>query len=443
MVVRSLSASLLFAPLVAALPISLAAQDPASQDPANTKSAGQAEAPHVAYPERDALTPFRAPAEVYAPPDKLYSLLRRMRAMASSPRFEKRTDSKGREIVADPTWQDLHDEVAKIGLDAGYLASIMRQSKNADDRRTAYYAMFYCDRVDYVLNLISHIPGEPVQQTRQEAFPRAAKYLAAHLGRRFGDLDDERKAEIVANMPEPGSPAAKTAGIVRAPRDSDHLHPFRVVPFIQLLNERPIDQAQALWFLNEVFKLREDLAVTWLEPALPRLMQLVRSDNRDVQQQTITILRTVGGKELRSPPAVSEAAALMQWAEDATKRMFPPIRNVNNALIELYPSEELDAIVAAGIAALENSSIGDPFVERQDNGQYLRGFRVARVPEALEPLAIPVGAVITAVNGAGIANAKTLLATTKMFLEARGRPQKLLVEYSLKGKTHAVEYRVR
>ena len=122
--------------------------------------------------------------------------------------------------------------------------------------------------------------------------------------------------------------------------------------------------------------------------------------------------------------------------------MFPPIRNLNDTLIVLFPSPERDAIVDAAVKALENSSIGDHFSKQQDNGQWLRGFRVAHVPETLAPLAIPEGAIITRLNGAPILNAKMLLATTTALVKA-GLPRKLLVEYVSDGKPRAVEYQVR
>ena len=101
------------------------------------------------------------------------------------------------------------------------------------------------------------------------------------------------------------------------------------------------------------------------------------------------------------------------------------------------PGEENTALMLA----LENSSIGDHISKQLDDGQWLRGFRVAHVPEALTPLAIPEGAIILRMNGAPILNAKTLLSTTKAFLEA-GIPRRLIVEYVVDDEERAVEYRV-
>ena len=64
------------------------------------------------------------------------------------------------------------------------------------------------------------------------------------------------------------------------------------------------------------------------------------------------------------------------------------------------------------------------------------------MPAELDPLAIPEGAIITAINGVGVMNAKTLLATTRTLLESLAPPRKLMVEYVHDGKPHAVEYHV-
>ena len=397
---------------------------------------------HVAFPERDALTPFRAPSEIYAPPDRLYSLLRRMRAMAANPANERSTDEDGREVLALEAWREIHGEVERIGLDAGYLASIMRMSKNDDDRRTAFYAMFYCDRVDYVMNLIGHIPGEPLRATRQEAFARAIEYLKANLNRRFGDLDPDHKKAILEAMPEIGSPVAKQRGIVREPRDDDHLNQLGLIPFFQLLDvDEPIDQAQALWFLKEVFTLRIDLAQLWLEPVLPRLRQLLISDDAKVREQVTGLLRAIGPKDLPEAP-VDDPVGLRDWAEIAIRNLFPPIRNINDALIVLFPSEDRDRIVKAAVEGLVDSAIGDPYTGKDEAGERVRGFRLATMPDELEPLAIPRGAIITSLNGAMVHDAESLLQTATRLIESLGTPRKLLVEYVVEGKRKAVEYRI-
>jgi hypothetical protein len=247
---------------------------------------------------------------------------------------------------------------------------------------------------------------------------------------------------VIAAMPQPGSPAAKAAGITRAPRDEDQLYSLRLVPFFQLLDlDEPLDQAQGLWFLKEVFLLRRDLALAWVEPSLPRLRQLLASDDAAVRAQAIGLFAAIGPKGLPSAP-IDDARALQTWADTAARALFPPIRNLNDAVVQIQPSPERDALMAAGTKALATSAIGDAFSGRGKDGQYYRGFRVITVPDELQALAIPAGAVITTVNGVGITDAASLLATVQKLLDTQKHPRQLLVEYRLGDEQHAVEYRL-
>ena len=408
---------------------------------------GAQEPKAIAYPEHDILSPFRHPTDVYAPPDELFRLLRQMQAIAEAPAAKTDFDVNGREIVDDDGWRAARAAVQQLGVDAAYLAQIMRLHKNAGERATAFYGAFYCDNVDHVLNLIAHIPGEPERRTRERAMPRAIAYLHAHLGRRFGDLGEDAKQAMLAAMPQPGSPAAKARGITRAPRDEDQLYELRLVPFFQLLDlDNLDDQAQGLWFLKEVFLLRKDLALTWLEPALPRLRQLLAAGDstvagKAVRDQTIGLFEAIGPNNL-TPAPVDDARALQAWADTASKSLFPPIRNLNDAIVQIQPSPERDALVAAGTKALETSAIGDPFAGRGKDGQYYRGFRVVTVPDELKALAIPAGVVITTVNGVGVTDAASLLRTVREQLDLQKHPRRLLVEYRRDDSLYAIEYQL-
>lgn len=407
-------------------------------------SAAAQEQKTIAFPQRDILSPFRKPAEVYAPPDHLFALLRRMRSLADDPNLHKEFDAEGREIVDHEGWRNARQEVDTIGIDASYLAAILRMSGNGDDRATSLYAMFFCKQPDLVANLISHIPGEPELTARQQAYPRAIAWLKAHLGKRFGDLPDEEKKRIVMALPQPGSPAAKAAGITRAPRDEDPLLDLRLIPFFQLLDlDTPIDQAQGLWFLKEVFLIRTDLAAMWTEPALPRIRQLLLSEDKKVRAEAIGLLQAIGPKDL--PPISVEAKAqeLQDWADRAVRRLFPPIRNLNDTIVQLYPSPERDALVAAGKKALEGDTLGDPTHGRTKDGQNYRGFCVRRVPDELKALAIPEGAVITMVNGLPVTDAKSLLQHVLQQIESKKHPRVLMVEYVHQDAQKAIEYRIQ
>ncbi|HEX6811234.1 MAG TPA: hypothetical protein VF384_06405 [Planctomycetota bacterium] len=396
----------------------------------------------IAYPQRDILSPFRNPVDTCAPPDELFRQLRNMEAIAALPDAIKSFDKDGREVVDDKAWRGARAQVERLGIDASNLAQIIRLHKNAGDRATAFYAAFFVTNPDYVVNLISHIPGEPERRTREAAMPRAIEYLRVNLRRRFGDLAPEQKAELAKALPKVGSPEARAAGVVREPRDEDHLHDLLLTPFFQLLDlDDALDQAQGLWFLKEVFTLRADLALRWAEPALPRIRQLLTSDSPPVKEQAIGFFQAIGPAKLRPPP-VDDPLALQQWVDEACKALFPPIRNLNDTIVQLHPSPERDAIAAAAVKALENSSIGDPVSGQSKDGKHYRGFRVILVPEELKPLAIPAESVITTVNGVLVNDAASLLKTVSDMLRTGRHPRRLFVEYVRNGVQHAVEYRV-
>ncbi|MCC7395502.1 MAG: hypothetical protein IT455_00385 [Planctomycetes bacterium] len=423
----------------------LAAASAQTPPPPATTPAAPQQPSAVAYPERDILSPFRNPTDVYAPPDELFRLLRTMQA--ASERFPDRRsyDEQGREVVDDPAWREAMAGLQEQRLDPGYLAQVMRLHRNSTDRATAFYAMFWADDVDHVFNLISHIPGEPVRRTREAALPRAVEYLRRHLGRRFGDLTTEQKQAALAAMPQPGSPMAKAQGVSRQPTDADHLHTLRMTPFFQLLDvDDALDQAQGLWFLKEVFTLRRDLAELWLEPALPRLRQLLRVADERVRTQAIALLQGLAPEDLAPVAADADAAALERWAILVGKSMFPPIRNLNDAIVQLYDSPERDAIAAAGVRWLENGSIGGASDGQRKDGTRFYGCRVELLPEELKPLRIPLHAVITTVNGVPVRDAAAILATIKNQLEAQRKasPKRLFLEFVRDGVDHAIEYRV-
>ena len=406
-----------------------------------TSPAAAQEQKTIGYPGRDLLSPFRKPVDAYAPPDELFGALRKMQELANDARLPKSHDRDGREIVDDVRWQAAFADVKRIGVDAAYLAQILRVSRNAGDRATALYAMFYVDNPVHVMELIEHIPGEPERKAREAAFPRAVEFLRKVLSRRFGDLDEQQKKVLLDAMPEPGSPVARARGIGRAPVDSDALYQLRMIPFLQLLDvDEPLDQGQALWFLKEVFRLRVDLALQWLEPSLPRIRQLLIGDDERVRQQAIELLQVVGPANLREPPI--DLRALLVWADEAQKGLFPPIRNLNDAIVQLHPSPERDALVAAGETALQNSSIGDPFAKQGKDGNWVRGFRLATVPDELKALAIPAGAIVTTVNGVQVHDSKTLLQTVRDQLRSQKHPRRLFVEFLRDEVQHAIEYRV-
>src|SRR5262249_9905132 len=129
-------------------------------------AAAQQPQPKPAYPQRNALSPFRTCDQIVAPPDRVFAQLRLMRAIADAPDARKDFDQDGRQIADDDRWRTAHRELATMFVDAGHLAQILRGSRNVDDRALAFYGAFYCRNVDHVCNLIAHIPGEPEAKTR-------------------------------------------------------------------------------------------------------------------------------------------------------------------------------------------------------------------------------------------------------------------------------------
>lgn len=420
MMVRLLTTSLL-----AMVGLHLAAQEPK----------------HVAYPQKDALSPFRNPTDVYAPPDEVYRLLRTMQGIADAPGALKQFGADGRETIDDKRWRQARTELMQKGLDAGYLAQIMRLNRNAADRATAFYGAFHVANVDHVFELIAHIPGEPERRTRELAMPRAIEFLRANLRQRFGDLTKEQRDILVQALPKPGSPEAKQKGMSRGPEDRDWLHSLTLVPFLQMLDlDDPIDQAQALWFVKEAVTVRLDLGLLWLEPSLPRVKQLLLSSSPKVKEQAVGLVQAIGPKDLAAPP--EEPAALLDWADTAIKELFPPIRNLNDTIVQIQPSPERDALVKAAVSAVETSAIGDAWSGPAKDGRTVHGFRVLTMPKELASLAIPSQAVVTSVNGVAVTDAKSLLSTVTQQLQTLRHPRKLFVEYLVNGEMRAIEYRL-
>ena len=407
------------------------------------------------YPARDVLSPFRAPDEIAAPPDALFAALRTMRRIADDPAAVKSFDVDGREVIDDEMWRAAREEAERIGVDAGMIAVQVRSNRNADERAIAFYGAFFCGNVDHVFNLISHIPGEPVRQTRERAYPRAIAFLKAHVGRRFGDLSPERKAAIQAEMPQIGSPAAKSRGITRMPTDEDLLHTVHLPPFYQLLDlDDAMDQAQGLWFVKETCLARRDLAASTLEPALPRIRQLLRSPDASVRHEAFGVFCAIAEKGVKVPDA-KDTAAVETFAVAAGKSMFPPLRRTSEGLLWLLPGEERDALVAAALAALDKESLGRPDRGETSSGVPFRGFRVDTVPAELAVLGIPQGAVITAINGMPIHDAKSIRAAIEEQFWVLDRSENkegvkkpktaatLVVEFQQGDTAKAMEYRVR
>ena len=393
------------------------------------------------YGQRDILTPFRNPQQTVPMPEPMAEVFRQLQIMQNTAENigPVRFDDQGREICDHPRWKAAYQALRRQYVDPGFLSYVLRHSGSVEHREVALYGSYFVDNSDYVLDLIEHIPGEPVQRLREKSYVRAINYLKVHLPRRYGDLTEEQIAGL--NRPPVGSPVANALGITADPRPDEPLYSLDLRPYFQLLEkDSASDQAQGLWFAKECFWIREELAVIWMERMVPRLRMFLVSENEQVRKEAFGIIEAADPKRRPVPPMHSDPKDVVAWLDAVLYELYPPIRVISSGLIELYSSEDLDEVVQVGTELLGRDGIGSPRNGQTDDGVYYRGFHVARTPEPLNKLGIPVGAVITGINGHPLSGSAQLLEIVKTELEHR---LQLLVEYVHDGKLLAIEYRVR
>jgi len=397
-----------------------------------------------AQQKSDILTPFRNPTQDYAPPDAVYEALRTMQAVAEGPaRDSVRTDQDGREVCDHPEWKAAFQrlEAAKGPSYENYLAQIMRRSRSVEDRATAFYGAFFGDHPEHVINLISHIPGEPFRPTREKALARAIPYLRVHLTRRFGDLSETEQAELMAGRPQVGSPAAKSMGITSDPTAESFLYALNLKPFAELLLvEDPLDRAQGWWFFKELVQLRRGDVDSWMRPMVLRMRRAAVSDNKVERNEVFGLLAAIDPQRRSPPPIDAEGDALTDWINDVIESVFPPIRTVSEGLVEIYPGRQREELIAVGRDVLRRGGLGEFKADRFENGDWYRGIQINALLPPLEKLGLPVGAVLCSLNGQPITGEKQLLDAVTKQLTAGA--VSLIVEYARGGEMRAVEFRV-
>lgn len=396
----------------------------------------------IALPaQQDLLTPFRNPQSDVPIPDRQVEVFRQLRLMMNLAENvgPVSTDSQGREICDNPRWKEAYETLLEHYVDPGFLSYVLRNSGSADNRRVALYGSYFVTNPEYVIDLIEHIPGEPVQRFREASYPRAINYLRVHLPRKFGDLTEEEVAGL--NRPPVGSPVANSMGITRELQPEDRLHALDLRPFVQLLEQdAPSDRAQGLWFIKECFWIDKGLATIWMERMAPRLRLFLMSDDDAVRKECIGVIEAADPKRRPAPAVDADAADIEAWLDDVMYELYPPIRVISSGLIELYPSEDLDKVVEVGSALLGRDGIGSLRSGKTGDGMFYRGFAVLRAPDPLDRLGMPVGAVITAVNGQPVGEGTQLLEVIRSQLEHK---LQFLVEYVHDGRVKAIEYRLR
>lgn len=390
--------------------------------------------------QQDILSPFRNPRTTVPIPDVQAEVFRQLRIMQDTAETlgPVSTDELGREVCDHPRWKAAFQELSKHYVDAGFLAYVLRESGSVEDRRAALYGTYFVSNPDYVMDLIEHIPGEPVRRLRESSYARAINYLRVYLPRKWGDLTADEVAAL--NRPDPRSPAGRAMGLVE-PTPEDRLYGVDLRPFYQLLEkESPDDRAQGLWFIKECFWIEKDLAKDWMETMVPRLRLFLQSEDEDVRKESFGVIEAADPKNRAAPALDSDQEEVEAWLDSVLYELYPPIRVISSGLVELYESEDLDKVVEVGSTLLARDGIGSVRSGRTEDGRFYRGFAVGRAPDPLDRLAIPVGAVITAINGRPVGDSRELL---ELIRDEAEHKLQFLVEYVHDGRVMAIEFRLR
>lgn len=395
--------------------------------------------------EYDNIKPFRRPLGVTdnipgQARDLIADLTEMQRLAINANQLQLMIDPDGREICSIRAWTQAHENVKANGLNMeGWLGKILREDNDVRTRRACIYGMFYFNDPQKIIQLISNLPGEPLRDLREAGFEFALRYMRVHY-----------------KKSSPQNPKFPDNGIV-VPK-----YEFNPLPFFLLLDQKQtIDQRQGLWFLTEVLKIRRDLGRVYFEELEDRLSKMLMSQDKDLRQQTIRFLAAIDQNQKRVPKAEAEDATLKAWYDDISYELFPPIRHLSTGRCDLYPSEDLDNIIAAGKRVLI-PALFPPATARLKAGATRYGIRLGRVTEPLSKLGMPFNSVIVSINNQAVLSAEhakkvfvnyfaELKASEKSArerAEATGQPappQKIptiQVEYIFRQRAYMKEYRL-
>lgn len=384
-------------------------------------------------PKMEYLRPFRNPDKNLQPPMELYEELRTMLAIARDPSVKKSYDEEGREVCDHSAWREAMSRAQiKSARMGGYLAVVCQESGDAGDRALALYGAYWLDSLQDTISILALIPGEPVPHLREEAMLRALPFLRVQLAKNRGGEGGARKASPVDH-----AHGNVIGGYVYEHPDAP-LYDFDVAPWCALLETpQARDRAQGLWFLAEVAAIRREYGLAALGLVQHLLPALAIEREAEVRRHARRLLATLDPRERPEPVADAPDDEVRAWVEAVLYEIFPPIRQVSSGLIELYPSKDLDRIIATGKDVLERDAIGQT-ASGKVNGMFYRGFKVQRIPEPLDLLRLPKDAVITHVNGQPVTDSATLLRA----IEATAGKGSLMVEYVASGQQYAIEYKL-
>ena len=331
--------------------------------------------------EYDNIKPFRRPLGVTdnipgQARDLIADLTEMRRLAVNANHLQLMIDPDGKEICSIRPWTQAHENVKANGLNMeGWLGKILREDNDVRTRRACIYGMFYFNDPQKIIQLISNLPGEPLRDLREAGFELALRYMRVHY-----------------KKSSPQNPKFPDNGIV-VPK-----YEFNPLPFFLLLDQKqPIDQRQGLWFLTEVLKIRRDLGRIYFEELQDRLPKMLLSQDKDLRQQTIHFLAAIDKIQNRVPKVEVEEAALKAWYDELTYELFPPIRHVSTGRCDLYPSKDLDNIIAAGKRVLI-PALFPPAIAKLKSGSARYGIRLGRVTAPLSKLGLPFNSVIVSIN---------------------------------------------
>lgn len=382
------------------------------------------------------LRPFRTPNKNLQPPLELFDELRQCLAIASNPgTYKLSIDEQGREICDSPAWRDARRRAEiKAARMGGYLAVVCQESGSAEDRRLGFYGAYFIDSIQDAVAITSLIPSEPVAKVREEAMARAVVFLKVQMAKKRGGEAGPRPA-----TPVDYSEGRAIGGRVFEDPDAP-LYDFDVTPWCALAETGDVRaKSQALWFLKELTGARKELGKLGLAFMQPFVRSLITHEHEEVRKQARALVAAADPKERAEPKADADSAAVTGWVDAVLYDLFPPVRQISSGLIELYPSGDLDQIVATGKDLLARDGLGKT-TSGTAGGIYYRGFLVQRLPKPLDLLRIPVDAVIVRVNGAPVVDSKELLDVLVQQVAAK---KALVVEFIHQDQTKAIEYRYR
>lgn len=376
--------------------------------------------------ETDWRMPFRSPDKDWSPPADVFRQLRSMYTYARKPDAKLRFNEDGIEICEDPLWNEAYMRLLDLRQDAGWISQIIRISGSVEDREVALYGMFYNPDRKLVMQMLNHIPGEPVRRLRQDAMRRAMEFLRVHYpAKNEGDLEEWSKIRV--------GPAGELP-----PKPGEYSHELDEVPYFALLQVGDsIDQRQALWFLGELVKMRPALWQRYLAAAGPILYELLVADDVSVRTSAREFLMLVDPAKREAPSVDAPKSERLAWIDAVMYDVFPPIRRVSPGQVDLYKSDDLDQLLEIGERLLREASLGDTAMGAFKNGQTWRGVQLKRLPTPLDKLGLEIGHVVTAINGVPVGTCADIL----RIFTASGWKRSFFVEFVDGEKSKAMEYR--